>query len=58
MVGIYVSPNNQLAPPEFHGLGIRIEDDVLIRENGPLVLTRSCPKEIADMEFLAKQNQS
>ena len=47
-----------MAPTDFHGLGIRIEDDVLIRENGPLVLTSSCPKEIDDIEALAKMNQS
>lgn len=47
-----------MAPPEFHGLGIRIEDDVLIQANGPLVLSASCPKEISDIEELAKKNQS
>lgn len=56
--GIYVSPKNQFALPEFYNLGIRIEDDVLIQEEGTLVLTRNCPKEIKEIENLAKQNQS
>lgn len=55
--GIYVSPKNQFAPPEFHNLGIRIEDDVLIQEGEPLVLSRRCPKEIEHVEALAKKNQ-
>ncbi|XP_008545124.1 xaa-Pro aminopeptidase 3 [Microplitis demolitor] len=55
--GIYVSPKNEFAPPEFHNLGIRIEDDVLIKDGEPLVLTRNCPKEIVDIEKLSKCNQ-
>ncbi|KAF7989970.1 hypothetical protein HCN44_008644 [Aphidius gifuensis] len=54
--GVYVNSKNHLAPPEFHGLGIRIEDDVLITEQGPDVLTKMCPKEIQDIEDLAKRN--
>lgn len=56
--GIYVNPNNPLAPPNFHGLGIRIEDDVLVKENDILVLSRNCPKEITEIEALASENQS
>lgn len=55
--GIYVNARNKLAYPEFHGLGIRIEDDVLVTKNGPVVLTRNCPKEISEVEDLAKKNQ-
>ncbi|XP_043504584.1 xaa-Pro aminopeptidase 3-like [Polistes fuscatus] len=55
--GVYINPKNPLAPSNFHGLGIRIEDDVLIRENGPLVLSRNCPKEINEIETLASENQ-
>ncbi|CAD6216369.1 GSCOCG00004524001-RA-CDS [Cotesia congregata] len=56
--GIYVNPKNKLAPREFHNLGIRIEDDVLVKDGEPLVLTRNCPKEISDIESLAKCNDS
>ncbi|XP_014477956.1 PREDICTED: probable Xaa-Pro aminopeptidase 3 [Dinoponera quadriceps] len=55
--GVYVSPNNPYAPPHFHGLGIRIEDDVLVTENGAEVLTKNCPKEVAEIQALASQNQ-
>ncbi|XP_012253485.2 xaa-Pro aminopeptidase 3-like [Athalia rosae] len=55
--GIYVNARNKLAPPEFHGLGIRIEDDILITADGPVVLTKNCPKEVHEIEALAKSNQ-
>jgi len=38
--------------PKWAGIGIRIEDDVLISENGPVVLTAKCPKEITEIEAL------
>lgn len=48
--GIYVSPNENAAPPELRGIGIRIEDDILITPEGPRVLTAAIPKEVADVE--------
>ncbi|XP_035742435.1 xaa-Pro aminopeptidase 3-like isoform X1 [Vespa mandarinia] len=56
--GIYINHKNPLAPSNFHGLGIRIEDDVLIKESGPLVLSKNCPKEITEIEAIASENQS
>nr|CAD7568134.1 unnamed protein product [Timema californicum] len=51
--GVYVSPKNQWAPPEFYGMGIRVEDDILITSEGPVVLTESCPKTVEQVEKLA-----
>jgi Xaa-Pro aminopeptidase len=39
-------------PERYSGIGIRIEDDVLITADGPVVLTSSCPKEISEIESL------
>jgi len=37
-------------PERYSGIGIRIEDDILITEEGPVVLSSSCPKEISEIE--------
>ena len=33
--GIYIAPDDEEAPAEFRGIGIRIEDDVLVTADGP-----------------------
>ena len=50
--GLYISAQDQQAPEALRGLGIRIEDDILITEHGHENLTACCPKEIADIEQL------
>ncbi|KDQ65103.1 hypothetical protein JAAARDRAFT_202334 [Jaapia argillacea MUCL 33604] len=47
--GIYVPPS-PIFPKHFHNMGIRIEDEVLVGEDSPTVLTASAPKEIVDVE--------
>ncbi|GAA0699506.1 Xaa-Pro aminopeptidase [Marinobacterium maritimum] len=54
--GLYVAPDDESVAPEWRGIGIRIEDDVLVTEQGPDVLTRGVPKSIADIEALMAQN--
>jgi Xaa-Pro aminopeptidase len=48
--GIYVAKDDAKAPEAFRGIGIRIEDNVVISENGILNLTREIPKEVAEVE--------
>jgi len=43
--GLYVRPDEKNVPKEYLGLGIRIEDDVLVTEGEPRVLTHGAPKE-------------
>ncbi|XP_026728786.1 xaa-Pro aminopeptidase 3 [Trichoplusia ni] len=50
--GIYIRPDDTSIPKEFRGIGIRIEDDVLITDGDPVILTDSCVKEVADIEAL------
>lgn len=38
------------APERFRGIGVRIEDDVVITEDAPLILSADCPKEIYHIE--------
>ena len=47
--GCYIKPNGNV-PKEFWGIGIRIEDDVLVTPSGHKVLSENAPKEIKDLE--------
>ena len=42
--GLYVRADEKRVPKEYRGLGIRLEDDVLVTEAGARVLTESAPK--------------
>ena len=51
--GIYVAPDDDTVDEKWRGIGIRIEDDVVVTKEGPCeVLTADVPKEIADIEAL------
>jgi Xaa-Pro aminopeptidase len=43
--GLYIPPDDKDAPARFRGIGIRIEDDVLVTEDGNLNLTVGVPKD-------------
>ncbi len=49
--GIYVNSKSD-APEKFRGIGIRIEDDILITKSGNKNLTEAVPKEISEIEAL------
>jgi len=50
--GIYIAPDDDKAPEQFRGIGIRIEDDVLVTADGHEVLTAAVPKSVAEVESL------
>jgi Xaa-Pro aminopeptidase len=52
--GLYIPPDSDI-PSKFHGIGIRIEDDVYITDSEPVVLTDAAPKERSDIERLMAQ---
>ena len=49
--GCYIRPSANI-PKEFWNIGIRIEDDVLVTQNGYEVLTKDSPKTIESIEAL------
>ena len=48
--GLYFREDDLLIPPEYRGIGIRIEDDVLMTENGPEWISAGIPKQPDDVE--------
>jgi Xaa-Pro aminopeptidase len=50
--GIYVAPDNLAVEERWRGIGIRIEDDILVTADGCENLTAAVPKTIAEIEAL------
>jgi Xaa-Pro aminopeptidase len=48
--GLYISADDPNAPDAFKGIGIRIEDDIVVTENGILNLNRDIPKTVEAIE--------
>jgi Xaa-Pro aminopeptidase len=54
--GIYISPNNRKIPKKWRGIGVRIEDDVLVTELGHCILSKGIPKTVVEIEaFMNEQ---
>ncbi|KAI9912352.1 hypothetical protein PsorP6_005492 [Peronosclerospora sorghi] len=50
--GIYLPKTDVDLPEEFRGIGIRIEDDVVITSTGIEIMTSKVPKKLKEMEAL------
>ena len=48
--GLYFPQNTKGIPVKYHGMGIRIEDDILVTRDGSENLTKAVPKESIEIE--------
>jgi Xaa-Pro aminopeptidase len=48
--GLYIGDNDASAPAQFRGIGVRIEDDVLVTSDGCVNLTGDIPKTVSELE--------
>ncbi len=48
--GLYIAPNNKKVPKKWRGIGVRIEDDVAVTDDGHEVLTAGLPRTVEEIE--------
>jgi Xaa-Pro aminopeptidase len=53
--GFYIQPDDTLFPEEYRGIGVRIEDDILVTESGCKILSNALPRHPDEVEaYMAK----
>lgn len=50
--GLYIPPDDKSAPAKYRGIGLRIEDDILVTKDGNFNLTAKVPKDPDEIEAL------
>jgi Xaa-Pro aminopeptidase len=48
--GFYIQPDDTLFPEEYRGIGVRIEDDILVTESGAKILSNALPRHPDEVE--------
>jgi Xaa-Pro aminopeptidase len=53
--GFYIQPDDMLFPEEYRGIGVRIEDDILVTESGAKIMSNALPRHPDEVEaYMAK----
>lgn len=55
--GLYIDKDDKSAPVKFRGVGIRIEDDILVTKDGYENLSDSIAKSIEEVEFICNTSK-
>ena len=50
--GLYIAPDDNSVDEKWRGIGIRIEDDVLVTDTGHQILSENVPKSVVEIEAL------
>ncbi|MBZ0222661.1 MAG: Xaa-Pro aminopeptidase [Dokdonella sp.] len=50
--GLYIAPDAKRVPARYRGIGIRIEDDVIVTDGDPIVISDGVPKDADEIEAL------
>jgi Xaa-Pro aminopeptidase len=53
--GLYFQQDDETVPPEYRGIGVRIEDDVLVTPTGYEVLSHHLPSQVDEVEAWMRQ---
>ncbi len=56
--GLYIAADCQTVDPKWRGIGIRIEDDVLVTSDGYEILTNAVPKTVVEIEKLMQERHA
>jgi Xaa-Pro aminopeptidase len=48
--GLYIAPDDETVEARWRGIGVRVEDDILVTPSGHENLTCMIPKEVDDVE--------
>jgi Xaa-Pro aminopeptidase len=48
--GLYFQPDDETVPASLRGIGVRIEDNVLVTPEGALMLSQGIPRTVAEVE--------